>query len=349
MDQNSETPNTEQPLQQPEPNQPVPTEQLATPPVSQIEIVKTPASAGLIVLQWLTYAFWGWTLLALSGLSSIVIYSLIDKIDSSSLLPYVLAAVLVLLPISIVCDIFYSKKETQKKTGASMVVMIIHAVIFALFAIGSLIGAVFSIVQLVLATDGTSNTIAALVSLLIIAVLYAITFLRTLNPFKDFKIAKYYTISMIVVTGIFIVLSFTGPFAQSFLTKDDRRIETNIDGVKQGVDDYVSNNKKLPSNISDVDISDKDAKKLITDGLVTYEKVSVSSDKYSSSRYSSSSNDKTYRYKLCANYKQEKKGSSYSYSSSSSNEYSTYISSYTHPSGEVCYKLEYVDYSSNNY
>ncbi|RYZ99261.1 MAG: hypothetical protein EOO68_12620, partial [Moraxellaceae bacterium] len=59
-------------------------------------------SAGIVILQWLTYAFWGWTLLALTGLIATVLFAFYTDADTSDTIPYVIAATLVLLPISFV-------------------------------------------------------------------------------------------------------------------------------------------------------------------------------------------------------------------------------------------------------
>lgn len=316
-------------------------------------------SPGLIVLQWLTYAFWGWTLLGLSSLTFIVIYNVIDQADTSATLPYALAAVLVLLPISIVCDLFYTRRETQKKRGANMVVMVIHAVIFALFAIGSLIGAIFSLVQIVVATGESSSAIAMLVSLLIITILYGLTFLRTLNPFKaELKTGKYYSIVMLVITGIFLALSITGPFAQSLLTKDDRRIEEHLGEVKGAIDNYAISNKSLPSSLSDVTIDNQDGQKLVDDNLVKYTAVSSTKPTISNTNISDVTNTidindvdnsgDSYRYTLCVVYKKEKKDSSSlsrSLYDSQDSGYNSYVDTYRHPAGRVCYKLEYTTYN----
>src|SRR5680860_463031 len=98
---------------------------------------------GIIVLQWLTYAFWGLTVFATSLLSASVIAYFITPTNNNDFSAYATAAVLVLLPISVICDIFYSKQEPEHKTGASSIIMIIHAVFFALFSIGALIAIVF--------------------------------------------------------------------------------------------------------------------------------------------------------------------------------------------------------------
>lgn len=328
--------------------------ELITPQAPTSQIQQQPSvSPGMIVLQWLTYAFWGWTLLGLSSLTFIVIYNIIDQADTSATLPYALAAVLVLLPISVICDLFYTKHETQKKRGATMVVMVIHAVIFALFTIGSLIGAIFSLVQIVIATGESSSAIAMLVSLLIIAVLYGLTFLRTLNPFKaGFKTGKYYSLVMLVITISFLALSISGPFAQSLLTKDDRRIEEHLGEVEDAIGDYVNSNKSLPDNLSDVTIDNQDGQKLVDDNLVKYAVVSNPKPSKTSAIVSDITgeddqySDTSYRYTLCVNYKKEKKDN-YSLSSYSSDEYQSSASTYSHPAGRVCYKLEHINYNYN--
>ncbi len=116
-----------------------------------------------------------------------------------------------LLPISLVCDYLYSKKEPQRKVGGASVVMIIHAVLFALFGIGSLIWAVFSLVSLLTSGgDDNSTAFAGLYSSIIIVAFYAATFVRTLNPPKFPWIDKAYKIFMLVTIVIFIILGFAG-------------------------------------------------------------------------------------------------------------------------------------------
>ena len=164
-----------------------------------------------LILQWLTYAFWGWTVVVLSILTSSVFSRLISGDNIATFNYYIISAAVVLLPISFVCDYFYSKQEPEKKSGAAMVVMIIHAVIFALFGIGALIFAVFSFVTLFTSPGTHGPIISALLSSLIITCFYSATFLRTLNPQFVTWIPKAYRIMMLVIIGIFIILGFTKP------------------------------------------------------------------------------------------------------------------------------------------
>ena len=101
--------------------------------VAPAQKVTSPNTAGVLVLQWLTYAFWGWTLVALYWLTSLCVqYFISDSSQADSysstysndMLAYSLAAVVVLFIISIICDFVYSKFEPQHKSGAAMVIMI---------------------------------------------------------------------------------------------------------------------------------------------------------------------------------------------------------------------------------
>lgn len=315
-DDTTHNPTTTQPTRQDEPS---------TPLIAQKE---TTTSPGLVVLQWLTYAFWGWTLLALSVLTFIVIYNLIDQYDASGAVPYVLAATLVLLPISLLCDFFYRKREASKKQGASMIVMVIHAVIFALFGIGALIASIFALIQLFIGNGETNSSVAAIISFLIVAGLYALTFIRTLNPFAaKYKTALIFSIVMAVIAGTFIGLSIIGPIAHSFATKNDRRIEQHISDVKAGVDNYISTQGALPERLDQVQLS-RDAKSLVDDNLITLKPETYNTQ------------DMAYYYQLCANYSHESDDTYDEYSHPSIDERSTYITTYSyHPKGEVCYKL----------
>jgi|GEM_PF-3443894 len=164
-----------------------------------------------IIIQWLTYAFWGWTVLILSILTFAVFAQLLNSDNASNANYYVISAAIVLLPISFATDFFYSKKETKKKESAAMVVMVIHAVLFALFAIGALIAAVFSFVSLLASSGSHTLKYVDLWSSLFITVFYAVTFIRTINPAKLPWIAKAYKIFMVVIVLLFILLGFIKP------------------------------------------------------------------------------------------------------------------------------------------
>jgi hypothetical protein len=346
------TDNTETPLSADHAQTPVSeTPQAATqPPVE--ESPKVSSSAGIIILQWLTYAFWGWTLLSLVWLIFIVMASVLTSIDTSFMVPYAIAAVMVLLPLSVACDVFYGKREPAKKIGASMVVMVIHAVIFALFGIGLLIGGVLTVVQTAIGLSSDNDyQIVWIITSFASALIYAVTFLRTLNPHPKLQIAKYFPLFMTFVIGALIIAGFVGPVAQANLTKDDRTITSTISDVSGAIRTYTDDNNKLPAELGDVSLSGE-AKDAVDRGLFRYKAEGPvqkeTSTKSNNSKidvypYSGSNEKPEFRYQLCVTYKKADKSNRYD-SSAKEDEYSLYASTYGHPEGDVCYKLSTPSY-----
>lgn len=293
-------------------------------------------SAGVIVLQWLTYAFWGWAIIALAFVVGLVLTSFIMHEDTAGAVPYALASMLVLFPIAIACDLFYARAEKAKKAGASMVIMVIHAVIFALCGIGSLVVAIWLIIALSIGqidVDGTEPTMVGIFTALIVAAVYAATFVRTLNPFNRSLTGRVYTIGMALFGLLFVVLCFVGPVMESARSRDDRLIERSLSAVSNQIDDYARDNKKLPHELSQMRFS-SDAKQLVERNLVTYKPEGVYTPPvtpYSSSRIGRT----TYRYQLCVEYKMAKQDRE----SSVADTYKSFVSTYQHPAGTVCYKL----------
>ena len=331
------------PMQQFQQQQPPQQYQPATPAP-----VREQLNASQIILQWLTYAFWGWTLLALSVLTGMVITHFVSGVEVGGGIPYGIAAVLVLLPISFVCDTFYSRNEPQKKVGAEMLVMVIHAVIFAIFGIGALIFAVFMLVQMFTGDAEADFTTSSLLTSLIIAFYYGITFIRTLNPPQLPWTQKFYKIFMLVTVGIFIILGIVGPVFSERSIRDDKLITSGIPGVESAISRYASSNNKLPADLSSLTLTG-DSQKIVDKNLVTYKPEGVLStvSSYDDNRYNYSSRSrvtesrKVYKYQLCVTFKKESsKYGKYDYDSYRNDQYTTYISTYQHAAGETCYKLK---------
>lgn len=332
---------------------PAPTES-PTPAAIQTPTSSDPSqrtSPGNIVLQWLTYAFWGWTILATSILTATVISSFVGDSNPGDFTAYAVAAVLVLLPISIVCDLIYSKQEPEHKHGAASIVMVIHAVIFALLGVGAIISVVFSIVSMFISSGDKTDSQIFLYSSLIIAFLYASVIVRTVFPTKFPWIRRAFVLEMVVVVGIVALLGVIGPIAKARVTRTDTLIENNLSTLQYAIEDYAKDNDELPENLNDVSVQG-DAKKLVDDNLVDY-KANTKNSTTEIDKYGTTYNDtydsnsyKTYYYQLCVDYKASKKDR-YSTSSSSydsTDGYSSYITTYGHPEGEVCYKLKTLGY-----
>lgn len=307
---------------------------------------------GIMVLQWLTYAFWGWTVLSLSGLVLTVVSQLLNQNSENYWLggiAYLLAAVIVLFIISLVTDLFYAKAEKKHaRTGGTNVIMIIHAVIFALFGIGSLIVAVFGFVSLLLNdTSGSTGPLTSIISGVIIAALYGLTLLRTLRPRWIKAVVPIYwvVISLTIITSV--TLGIVGPAAQARLQNEDRVIEEGLPDLADSINSYAEKQKKLPSSLSDLTSLSEDAQKLVDEKKVTYNpgnelKVSSANDS-SGDTIIRAPLAPVYHYELCVDYKaKDNYGSSYDYASSKYNDgqYSTRISTYGHKAGRVCYDVQ---------
>ena len=307
---------------------------------------------GVIVLQWLTYAFWGWTVLAVSALVVNIFAHLINSSNSTTFIPYGIAATIVLLPISIVCDVFYSKHEPNKKIGAATIVMVIHAVLFALFAVGSLIAAAISLVLLFTSSSSSQGPQISLYSSLVIFVLYIATLLRTLNPAKFSFIKRYYLIFMTIVVGLIAIIGFLGPVKQARITKNDTLIVNNLNVVLSSIDTYAQSNQGLPPNLHISGLYG-DAQTLVNDNLVQYTPNTLpASINSSNSGSSSNSSGNIYYYQICVTYAEAANNSpNFNSGSANSNNINAqgylndmYLDVSSHPAGHVCYKLDYQSY-----
>ena len=219
-----------------------------------------------------------------------------------------------------------------------MVVMVIHAVLFALFGIGMLISAVLIIVQLAISGLGESSEyqIAIIATLLLSTVLYALTFIRTLNPLPKLRIAKFYPIAMAAVVVLFIIGGFIGPVAQAQLAKVDTQTDKAVDDITSKVNEYVSTNSKLPESLNDLSLGSETAD-VVAAASITYKPEGSATSGTRSLR------TEELRYQLCANYNRDASGARYESTYNrydSADQYRSSADTYSHKSGNVCYKLK---------
>lgn len=312
------------------------------------------SSAGVVILQWLSYAFWAWLVIGLIWLVSLTLTSLLLDEDTSGAIPYALAASLVLLPVAFVVDRFYRRHEPLKKRGAAMVIMVIHAVLYALATIGTLIGAVFIALNMFindsLAWDSAESVV--LYTTVFAALSFGYVFLRVLNPFQSKLFSNIFGISMLVISAALIVLGFVGPALSAFSLRNDRLIESGLGTVSSSIISYVNDNEKLPESLNDLELRSDSANSIVEKGLVTYKpegKVDVpADDETGREEYSK------YRYQLCVTFNKESKypsGGGYYYdmpaypeTDGKDDDYQTYPDVYDHKAGDVCYKLETYNY-----
>lgn len=307
------------------------------PPLVELEPIITKVEAntpGVTILQWLSYAFWGWLILALIWLIGVILANAILGTSVPEMVPYAIAAGVVLLPIAFLTDFFYRKHEPAKKTGVAMVIMVIHAVLFALLTIVALIVTVFNSLNALIETSNSiDEQLVIIFTALTATLLYAATFIRVLNPFKTKKPVFIYSVAMAALTLVFIALAIAGPLVQVLVTKDDRRIEQNLSSVSQAINNYIQTNEKLPTNLDQVSFTNDGASFLVKNGLVNYmAEKSISNV--------NSLNSTEHRYQLCVTFKNKDASGydSYAYDSDNTSYPSqAYVSG--HAKGKVCYKL----------
>ena len=301
---------------------------------------------GIIVLQWLTYAFWGWTIVAITSLLATTLTHMITGAGTGGFTPYGIAATLVLLPISAICDIFYTKHEPQKKTGAATIVMVIHAVLFALLGIASLIGIVFCLIQLFISSNDLKPTQVGLLTLLCVAVMYGITFVRVLNPVKLTWIRQAYLAIMCGATIGVIALSVVGPLRYERLTKNDRFIAENISDLTSAINNRTNKQNSLPTSLTDIQATGS-TQKLVESKLVEY-KPNTKSPQASDTYPGDEQADKVYFYQLCVTYARASSnyGDESQIATISRDDYNEYVDAYSHPAGTVCYKVATGYYNS---
>jgi len=310
-------------------------------------------SPGVLVLQWLTYAFWGWTVLALTWLTAIGVSFFINREDHSSysgdVLPYALAAVIVLFIISAVVDALYSRSEPMRKQGAAMVIMIIHAVIFALCGIGALITAVFAVINIMLGTnwEGNEGALTVLTTGAIIAVVYGATLLRTLRPVRLKRAGLFYAAFMALVTVSVTALAIAGPALYARETKDDRLIERGLPEISTSIRNHAAKSDALPATLASIrEEMSSDAKQLVDRQLVEYtpgKKIDVPDPKDGVQPliYPAPGQD-AFEYRLCVTYKGSTTSGAYDLPYTKGRD--TEPNTYSHAAGRVCYDLvtEYV-------
>jgi type II secretory pathway pseudopilin PulG len=313
-------------------------------------------TAGTIVLQWLTYAFWGWTILIVAYLVTIIANDLFNDGSISSTtdaVAYGIAAALILLPVSLICDFFYSKHEPEHKQGASMIIMVIHAVLFALLGIATLTTIAFTVVSMLISTGNQTASQVIQLTAVVTFVLYLLTLLRTVKPFITRKSRLIFRIIMTAIVVGISIWGILGPVATTARTKDDRALSESISSVNAAIQSYATSNNTLPKNIDE--LATGNARYSATNwdtikDLVNRQKLiyTANTTPPQADEEAASSNlpEETFYYELCAIYQYDSPTTYYdnNYPVTDGDGYSSYIPTSTHQAGKNCYKLKTVSY-----
>ena len=334
-------------LLEPETEEQPPVNAVPPTPPSNNEVNNQGSSGGVLVLQWLSYAFWFWCSVSVSVLAGIVINYFISGSKGyqwGNELAYPLASVIIMLAIALITDKLYAKREPAKKSGGANVIMLLHVVPFILIAIGALVTVVFSLITMLLNSDPVATVdgpVKVMLVSLIVAVLFGLISARAFyGGRRKVRLAAWAAVTVLAVG--FIAGSIAGPAAAALGTKDDRLIEQALPSLSSDIRSYVNQHNKLPGALSDVTYDESSysasaVQKLIDSRLVTYKAntLPASNSAYNPGDISTSvCNDsptagvcysnpstaapdtkgsKRFYYQLCTKYQREKK-SEYNYS-----------------------------------
>jgi hypothetical protein len=159
------------------------------------------------------------------------------------------------------------------------------------------------------------------------------------------KKVSLFSVIMVAIMLIVIVLSIAFPVRKAFVARDDRLIEKGMSDLVYEINNEYAQKGVLPQALSDLSIENDDTKAMLKKDLVAYK---ILENNTSSQPLDTSVNnytnylDTNAKYELCVTYKTEKNESSRStyYSSNKQDGFETYVDTYSHPAGEVCYKLK---------
>ena len=315
-----------------------------------------PSTPGTTVLQWLTYAFWGWTIVAVAYLVTMLTgYVLVDSwADDSTAVAYGVAAALILLPIAFITDVLYSRREPEHKKGAASIVMILHSVLFALVAVGGLATVAFSLVNLFVTSDDVAGIYVTIATAATVSILFTKLLGRTIRHqlFKRFRL--YFRLLMLAVVLVTVTLAITGPVSEAVVTRDDRAVRDNLLTTSTAINEYVTTNNMLPGSIDELLASDvyavryasgfaESVRAQVANGTLTYTPNTLEA----LVEEKDGSTQTTFYYELCATYKNALRASSDSYyytPATSTDGYSDFVQIKATAPGTFCQSLKVTNY-----
>jgi len=209
---------------------------------------QTFSSPVLAIFQWLSYAFWGWVGVATAALVGVsASYALNGYSGDYESVAYVVAAVLVLLPIALITDVLFAKQEKNEKTTAAMIIMVIHAVLFALIAVGALATVVFSLVSMVIGdSTGINGALVTLITAGTVFVFFGALTLRIMRPAVGSPLRLIVRSALTVAVVAAMIWGIAGPVTQTVLRRDDDQTVRALQNLQFLISSAVTQNGELP-------------------------------------------------------------------------------------------------------
>ena len=314
-------------------------------------------SPSVAIFQWLSYAFWGWTAIATAALVGICTnFALNGYTSNYEAVAYVVAAAFVLLPIAVVCDVLFSRRERDEKDRVGMVIMVIHAVLFALIAVAALASLVFSLVSIVLSdTSDISGPLVSIATSAVLAGFFGKLTFRIMRPMTKTRMRLWLRSFFVLVVLAAMVWGIAGPVTQTLVRKDDARAQRAAEASQLLVNEYLNQNGQLPATLQEASdlagsyLGNTDGEAVssaVEDSLLSYTPNVRPAETKSVS--GATEPEATFFYELCVTFKydDDNRGQYASYLFRPS-AYSDGIPGTSPVAGETCYEMQAVSYGSD--
>lgn len=258
-----------------------------------------------LIKQLFSYILWGFL-----GYAIAVVHLVRDKPNVESIAgpQYNVVTVMILvLTIAVVvgvCDYFYSNHEPiPRKNGPQHTVMVVFRILF--LAVTTLSFALMVLLTLLNTSDGVQRNVS--IDLCVEAYAVVVIFYMALIFYvdSDINIKNRRIIARLtlwlIVAGV-LINSIIGTIIYRVAYKEDRLIESNLEGVVISVDRYVMKKNTLPESLNDAILYGKNfntndseiARQIEASKLITYAPIPQTE-----------ADNGVFNYQLCVQYKSE--------------------------------------------
>lgn len=254
-------------------------------------------------LQRITYASWAWLAVSLLLLGQVLFeymdasgqYALLDQLSSSIIFPFY--ATVILLIISIVADLFYSRRVIINKEKEANKTLTKYTRIYIIMISAAFITSwAFFIETFWRPWPPLSSSQAGFETSIIVVFFYLLALLTRVIFVKKFKYVRIISwLLMISIVVAMLVASFNGPIAE----RKDNQKQWAIDTIEREIRHYVYVHNRLPDSLENLEfkrnsVDANAAKSAIKNNLVSYRKLD--------SKVSNNNSWKPHDYQLCSTY-----------------------------------------------
>lgn len=238
--------------------------------------------------------------------------------------------------------------------------------------LGSFIAVVVTTLSIIIDLGSTDEKLVVIGTSLAVGLLGLLFFIRIINPVRLARVARLFPWIVVGITVVTLIAAAAGPLVAGFRSRTDRVIENNLSNLDGEIQNYTRENDKLPESLEQLSFEDynKDAKILVDKNLVRYRILEGKDNKdecrnnikpapmplggkpssaapalpYNDDCFYSSGQSTQFRYELCVTWQNEK-NSRYNVTPAMDSAELNYVSTYSHPKGEQCFKPVVFDYN----